>query len=322
MSNAIVQVNVSVIQAPAPSLLQSTGAFISQGATVESIGTATFLTQLQDLVSILAGTKGLSSLSWSGSVVTATTSAAHGFTISDTIELTIAGASPVGYNGTYLCTVTGTSTFTYALAQNPGSNTTPGNYTEEDVAELMAMGTTFFAQGSGQGVYVLELGPGNASDGVTALTSYLTANPGQFYAFLVPRYWDGATSFLAMVANYEATNSQLYFYVTTTLQTYGVYTAAMKSVVAMVESPSLGSYQANAMTAASYTGGLVTFTTTSAHGVAVGQWFQVAGMSPAGYNGWFQAYLGTAGNTLVATVPAALGAESVLGTLLANSYSS
>jgi hypothetical protein len=63
-------------------------------------------------------------------------------------------------------------------------------------------------------------------------------------------------------------------------------------------------------------GGNVTATTTSAHGVAVGQWFQIAGVLPAGYNGWWQAALGTTGSTLVYAVPAALGAESLLGTLV------
>jgi len=321
MTNQIVTVNVSLIQAPQPSLLQQTGAMISQGATITSVGTATFLTQLQDLTNILTGSKSLSSLSWSGGTVTATAATPHGYTVSDTIELTIVGASPVGYNGTYLCTITGASTFTYAVTSNPGSNTVPGTFTPEDVSELVAMATTFFAQGAGQGVWVLELGPGNATDGVTALTSYLTANPGQFYAFLVPRYWDANSSLLALVAQYEATNSQLYFYITTTLQTYTVYTAAMKSVVAMIESPALGSYQANAITAASYSSGLITFTTSTAHGVSVGQWFQIAGMTPAGYNGWFQATTGTTGSTLVASVAANPGAESVLGTLVANSYS-
>lgn len=321
MTNQIVTVNVSVVAAPQPSLLQNTGAAISQGATLLAPGSSSFLTQLADLTPILAGSKALSSLTWLAGTVTATTATAHGFTVGDTLPITIVGVTPAGYNGTFTATVTSGTQFTYSLASNPGSETVPGQYTPEDVAELYAMCTTFFAQGAGQGLWVLELGAGNASDGVTALTAYLTANPGQFYAFLVPRYWDSNASFLTMIANYEANNSQLYFFVTTTLQNYGNYKAAMKDVWTMIESPALGSWQANAITAASYAGGQITFTTTANHGVAVGQWFQIAGMTPAGYNGWFQAALGTATNSLLANVSANPGAETVLGTLLQNSYS-
>lgn len=56
--------------------------------------------------------------------------------------------------------------------------------------ELKDMGTTFFAQGSAVGVYVLELGTATDADaGVAALTTWLTNNPGVFYAFLVPADW-------------------------------------------------------------------------------------------------------------------------------------
>jgi hypothetical protein len=76
------------------------------------------------------------------------------------------------------------------------------------------------------------------------------------------------------------------------------------------------------LTAASWSNNVVTFTTTTSHGVAVGQWFQIAGMTPAGYNGWFQAAAGTTGNTLVAPLATSPGSESALGTLVASTYAS
>ena len=61
-----------------------------------------------------------------------------------------------------------------------------GNY-----AELTNMATTFFAQGSLQGVYVLELGAqATPQDGIAALQTWITANPKVFYAYLVPADWD------------------------------------------------------------------------------------------------------------------------------------
>lgn len=238
---SIVQVNVSQQVAPTPPTLQQTGAFISQGGTNTAPNTLTLLTQLSDLTPVLNGSKTLSSLAWATNVVTATTSAPHGFTNGDTIELTIAGAAPTGYNGTFPCTITGATTFTYPLATNPGTETTPGSYTPEDVAELNAMANTFFAQGASVSVYVLELGAGTVAEGVTALTSYITANPGTIYSYLVPRTWDADTSFVAFLANYESTTAKTYFFVTTTLATYSNYTATMKDVVTLIEATGIPS---------------------------------------------------------------------------------
>jgi len=140
------------------------------------------------------------------------------------------GAAPVAYNGTYYCTITGASTFTYPFDAKSGAGTTPGVYTPEDVAELVAMATTFFAQSSQQAVYVLELGAGNIAAGVTFLTAWIAANPGKFYSYLVPRYWDGDASFLTMLGAFNALTAKTYFFVTTSLQNWQLYTAQMKCV--------------------------------------------------------------------------------------------
>lgn len=237
MTNNIVTVNVSQTVAPAPSTLQRTGAFISQGGTNTAANTLSLLTQISDLTALQTGlTKAITTLAWSGSVVTVTTSAPHGWTIGQTFPVTIAGAAPTGYNGTYTGTVTGASTFTYPLVANPGAQVTPGTAVQGDVAELLAMATTFFTQGSACSVYVLELGAGQGvSAGVTALSAYLTANPGSLYSLLVPRSWDNDTGFKALLANYEATTSRLYFFITTTLGTYSNYTDLTKCAFTMIE---------------------------------------------------------------------------------------
>lgn len=61
-----------------------------------------------------------------------------------------------------------------------------GNY-----QELTNMGETFFAQGQANGFYVLELGTAVGVDAqIALLQTWLAANPGIFYAFLVPAAWD------------------------------------------------------------------------------------------------------------------------------------
>ena len=76
--------------------------------------------------------------------------------------------------------------FCGSLAAVQALLSTAGNF-----VELTNMATTFFAQGTQNGVYVLELGA-NAIvvDQVSALKTWLTNNPGVFYGFLTPADWD------------------------------------------------------------------------------------------------------------------------------------
>jgi len=239
MANSIVEVDVSVTAAPTPASLQRTGALISQGATTATVGDYKLLTQYSDLASLLIAPLDLQSLTWSGGTVTATAVAnlAANVSTGDTFPVTISGASPAGYNGTFLATVTGADTFTYALSANPGTETAPGTYTAPGVVELQQMAQTFFAQGAQMSVYVLELGAGDAASGVTQLTSFITANPSTIYAYLIPRSWDSEPTFLSFLSGYTGVTAMTYFFVTTTVASYTQYSSTEKCVVALVESP-------------------------------------------------------------------------------------
>ena len=239
-------VNVVVTQqvASAPSQLQQTGAFVSQGGTTLAAGTTQLLTQLSDLTSILRPATDISTITWTGSVVTVTTTTAHGIPSGDTVQIVIAGCTPTGYNGTFAGTSTGTNTVTYPLVSDPGSSTVEGTLQLSNTLELAAMNNTFFAQGSTVSVFVLELGTTTVADGVTALNLYIEDNVGhlptsptpQFYSYLLPKTWDVSDA-QVMAAQYEGTTAQVYFYVTTTLATYAGWDG-IKSVFAALQSPS------------------------------------------------------------------------------------
>ena len=64
----------------------------------------------------------ISTITYVTTTATLTTSAAHGLLTGAVV--TISGASPAAYNGTFSITVTGTTTFTYTMATNPGANAT------------------------------------------------------------------------------------------------------------------------------------------------------------------------------------------------------
>ena len=340
MTNPIVTVSVSQQLAPAPSTLQKTGALISQGATITSPGTKSLLTQIADLTPLLKGALSLTGISQTGGLATAVAATAHGLPVDDTILVTIAGANQAAYNGPQLCTITSTTDFTFAV---PSGTTSPATgtmvYTPEDVGELVAMATTFFSQGSQQSVYVLELGVGNAADGVAFLTAWIAANPQVFYSYLVPRYWDSDPSFLTMLGQFNSTTAKTYFFTTTTLQNWQNYSALMKCALLMIEAPNTGKWPANVLTAVAYTaawddndltaiawaatnGGTVTAATTTDHGVLPGNKFTISGCTPAGYNGTFLALPGTAASALVYALASNPGSETGLGKLNKSAFGS
>jgi hypothetical protein len=342
---AIVRVNVTETEAPSPDNLQQSGAMLSQGGTNTSPGTLTLLTQSSSLTPFLAVAKAVTSISQSAGLATVTTTAPHGFPVNDSIYIAISGSNIAAYNGGFLCTITGASTFTYGI---PSSTASPATgtitYIPGSANALSQMNTTFFAQGSNTSVYVLELGIGSVAEGVAFLASWIAQNPPNIpqpngfwgiYSWLVPRVWDNNPAFLAFLANFESTTALQYFWVTTTLSTYTAYTAQMKCVKALVETPAYAVWPANALSAIAYSaawgsnaltaiswsasnGGTVTATTTTAHSVLPGEAFTITGVTPAGYNGTFTALAGTTSETLIYALTINPGSETVLGTLAAS----
>ena len=125
------------------------------------------------------------------------------------------------------------------MTTNPGAATVTASslFSLEDSQELLAMGTTFFAQGATTPVYVLELGTGTPAAGVTALTTFINTSNFKFYSYLLPATWNTEATAVTMARLYTSTTAQTYFYVTTTLATYTAW-AGIKSVLATVQSPS------------------------------------------------------------------------------------
>ena len=245
MTLQIVTLNVSTNNPPAPSALLKSGAFISQGGTKLAANTLQPLYTSADLAGISFTPVQIASLTWLAGVVTVVTSSAHG--LSNNSQVTIAGCTPAGYNVTNVtATVTNTTTFSYPLANNPGAETALGTVTTYAATELAQMNTSFWAQGSTTPVYVLELGSGSSSAGVTALTTWITQNPNTIFSFLVPREWDAEPTFKTMASNYTSPSSLIKFFVTSTLSTYSAWGLTYTNVFLMVEAPGVPSTEFSA----------------------------------------------------------------------------
>lgn len=187
----IVNLTAVVTTAPTPSQLQQSGAIVSVGGTTLTAGTYQYCGNMAAINAIAATSYPITSLAWASSTVTATVSGVTLPSIGSTFTTTISGATPSGYNGTYVATVASSTTFTYALASNPGSETAPGYFTISGASPITYPATSFFAQGTSVGAYVLELGPIQGTDAqIAALNTWIQNNPGVFYAYLVPLAWD------------------------------------------------------------------------------------------------------------------------------------
>lgn len=325
MANPIVIVNVSQNLAPLPNDLQKRGALVSVGGTTISPGNYEYLSEFADLEQWLSTPVALTSLAWASAYdgqVTATTTSPHGIPTNTQFVTTIAGVVPDEYNGTYRATVTGASTFTYYLTDDPGSMTTAGTYTPSNTAEVEAMARTFFSQGGTRGVSVLELGAVSIASAIAALQTFIDTNEQYFYSYLVPRAWDGNSTFLTFLNNFESTTAKTYFFVSTNLQNYGLYEDTMKDVLALAEAPTYRVWAANPFTAASWSGGAVTASTTNAHGIFPGDTVVISGATPTGYNGTFIALPGTTSSTLIYAVASNPGAYVSGATVVARLYAS
>lgn len=243
---AIVNINVSVTNPPAPSQLLKSGAMISMGGTTLNAGEYQLLTAKSDLASILAPAKTISTIVWSTGTVTVTLSAAHGWTNGSEIPVLVSGVTPAGYNGAYTATVTGANTFTYPLTTDPGSATVMGSVKSVVANEISQMNTSYWAQGTGRAVYVLELGAVTNADAITALADFIAEDVAlgntyqKFFSYLVPREWDTEATFKTLTGLYTSPASLVYFFVTTTIATYAPWKATgNKSVMALVEAPSI-----------------------------------------------------------------------------------
>ncbi|MBL0907808.1 hypothetical protein G5645_07340 [Pectobacterium carotovorum] len=243
---AIVNINISVTNPPKPSQLLKSGAMISMGGTTLSAGEYQVLTSKDDLKTITAPPKNISSITWAAGVATVTLSVAHGWNTGDTIPVIIADVAPSGYNRAVDATVTSATQFTYPLASDPGAVTVMGTVNTVAASEIIQMNSTFWAQGATRAVYVLELGAVSNSAAIAALGEFIDEDTSlgntyqKIFSYLVPREWDAEATFRTLTGQYTSPESLVYFFVTTTIATYQAWAdTANKSVFAGVEAPEI-----------------------------------------------------------------------------------
>lgn len=254
--------------------------------------------------------------SGTGTTATITTTSAHNLAVGD--RVTVAGITPTGYNGTYIVTAVGsTTTFSY-------SNTTTGAQTVAGTVSVDAQAS--FTARSAATPALLVRGNGFATD----LARWLTSS-GSLAVGINPY---GSVTVNASANTFRSDNPANYV-----LRTIGA-TNQLGDPLQIQNSSNtvLGGRNANAQifsgssssiaiavggatTAASGTGTAATITTTSAHGLAIGDRVTIAGVIPAGYNG---TYIVTAvpTTTTLTYANATTGAQTQAGTVSVDSQAS
>jgi hypothetical protein len=243
--NAIVTVNVSIIEAPTPNTYQRTGALVSFGATTMVPNDTELLTQLSDIDQWLPDPIAVNNAIWAAGVVTVTTTfQIPNVSVGDVVPLVLSGFTPAAYNGLVQATITAADTFTYPLTTNPGLTSAVGTVQWQTTIELQQMATTYFAQGNQTGPWILELGyQDSTANEATALEQWLQQNPKTIYGFLMPRHVGSdpaaLTDYENLLKQYQNPEAMEYFWLTVTPATMATLGPTYKNVIQFVEAPSL-----------------------------------------------------------------------------------
>lgn len=235
----IVDIAISVSNAPIANNLQRKAILISQGGTNLTPGTVQLVASPKDVTALLQPSMSISSIQWNAGVATVTVTGTVPLTAGQTAQYTIAGVSPAAYNGTFTVTGVNSSSFTYVLTNNPGTTQTLGTATPAAVTEIASMGNSFFAGGRAVAAHVLELGLAAGPDAVAALKTYIQGHELHHYVYVVPRAFATNQAFLTLVSNYDAATAMTYFAVTATranMATVGAGLSGHKCVLLYAES--------------------------------------------------------------------------------------
>lgn len=245
--NDIVTVQVSTVLAPAAATLQQTGCLTSFGATNLDPGSTGLLTRFSDLAPLLPAPNTATTAVWAAGTpgtltITTTNPLPANLEAGDILQMTLTGFTPTAMNGVQLCTIIDDTSFSYTIAADPGM-TVPGQIITFAATQLNAMAATFFRQGSGRNVTVLELGLAvDFPTEVSELEMWLNNNPLSYYGYCLPLEFGLAVNIptdLPLFQQYTNPEAMTYFWVTIELAAIGLIPPAVKSVIQMIEDPSV-----------------------------------------------------------------------------------
>lgn len=222
MGTRIVTVNVSQTISATPSGLQQMAAVLSFGATTLEKDEPVLLTQASDMTDALA--VAIDALDYETTtygadiILTLPAGVEIDRETGSTFSITLSGCSPSSWNGTFDATLEDSRTLTWQIKNAPKAKPTEtGTFTIGSSTELVTAADDYFAQGSTNGLYLIELGyyEDQPEKEIAALKAWIDDPAQRMYAYLVPQAWDGEKEFIALAKLHTSNESMLYFFVTT-----------------------------------------------------------------------------------------------------------
>lgn len=245
----------------------------------------------------------ITAMSYASSTFTVTTSTAHGYAIGDSIVIT--SMVPAGYNGVYkVTTVTNSTVFTIGTSNNSGNlqlATDPGAATSFGNTSDLILGNNGIGIASGA----------LAEESMVVSNNFCIGNQNNNYLIEADTSTTGSNASYIFSNNVSIRGGQTGYRNTGTLNVQFNNNYDYGSLIGIF----VGSTSQSAtITAASWASSVSTYTTSAAHGYAVGNYVTIAGMTPSGYNGWY--YITTVPTTTTFTVANTVnpGAATVFGT--------
>ncbi len=240
-----------------------------------------------------------SAQSWLAGTVSFTMSTATAIKAGDVF--TVSGALPTGYNGTYTAATVVGNVVTAALVSDPGASTRNGTLTPPALIALAgSTGKTLIASVVSDPGASTTLGYYTVSNDVTYSGNVIFNAPRKMRV-------DKLSSRGTVDDGFNLQAGADFEFASVTIDDPGT---SNFNIPLTAQSWITGGGD---LTAQSWGANVVTYTTTSAHGLSPGDTFEIVGSSPSGYNGVWTAIAGTAGSTLTATLLVDPTASTVLG---------
>lgn len=247
--------------------------------------------------------KDITAMVYSANTFTVTTATTHGHSIGDTIVVT--GMVPAGYNGVFkVTTVVDTFNFTISSSNNSGTLQLPNN---PGTATTFGKISDSILGNNGIGI----ASQSNTAEYFVVTNNICIGNQNNNYLIEADNVGTGPNAIYVFSNNISISGGQCGYRNTGTPNTmfnnnydYGSLIGCFVGTTSVTKT----------LTVATWLASVATYTTSTAHGYAVGTYVTIAGVTPSGYNGYY--YVTSVPTSTTFTVAIAVdpgGAGTVFG---------
>jgi hypothetical protein len=244
--------------------------------------------------------KTLTNAVWASNQITFTTSAAHGYSVNDVVVIT--GMAPVRYNGRRTISSVPTTT-TFVVTDTIFLNTDPGAATTFGISSDSLIGHNGIGIASGS----------NTHEASIVTNNVVIGSQNNNYLIEADATGTDLNASYIFANNYSSTAGQCGFRNTGSRNTQFLNNYDYGSIFGVQVSPVT---QIRTISSATWSAGIVTVTLSSAYttNIVAGDFIEIAGMTPSGYNGYYRIETVVSNSQFTIAIASNPGAATVFGT--------